>query len=354
MRSQYNQDVVDELNVIYQQRAQTSDEQSMLSYARAVSMLKSFPEDLHKNPLQAKHLKGIGPKIFSHIQKFYQTGTMPEADIIRDDNAFKVCCQFTEVYRIGPKKARELYMKGYRTIEQLIESKEWLSSKGWNISVPDALRILPDLQQKIPRGEVEEIARLLRLELDRVCPGTKSLIVGGYRRGKEESNDVDIVCTWPPGGDTGIPSQEQIRKLRDNLTSQGLITHLIAVHNFDPQSKPHWAHHKSEDSQRDDLPTMEFVFKAPATPTVPVSMHRRVDLIFAPYRVFGAAVLGWTGSRQFERDLRRFAREQGYKFHSTGLVHNTTQEVITTYDERDVFEELNLLYMPPEWRNCDA
>lgn len=33
-------------------------------------------------------------------------------------------------------------------------------------------------------------------------------------------------------------------------------------------------------------------------------LRRRVDIIFAPWEVYWSAVLGWSGSQQFERDLR--------------------------------------------------
>lgn len=36
------------------------------------------------------------------------------------------------------------------------------------------------------------------------------------------------------------------------------------------------------------------------------ALHRRVDLISAPVERYAAAVLSWSGSMMFERDLRRF------------------------------------------------
>ncbi|CAL8361972.1 unnamed protein product [Boreogadus saida] len=36
----------------------------------------------------------------------------------------------------------------------------------------------------------------------------------------------------------------------------------------------------------------------------------RVDVVAPPMERYAFALLGWTGSRQFERDLRRFARKE--------------------------------------------
>jgi hypothetical protein len=53
------------------------------------------------------------------------------------------------------------------------------------------------VEYRIPRSEVEEMHRLVMHELARIRGGCVSTIVGGYRRGKPLSNDVDIVITHP-------------------------------------------------------------------------------------------------------------------------------------------------------------
>ena len=47
--------------------------------------------------------------------------------------------------------------------------------------------------------------------------------------------------------------------------------------------------------------------------------HRRVDIVFARRPQYGAALLGWTGSVLYERDLRRWARRAGYTVRASGL-----------------------------------
>lgn len=39
-------------------------------------------------------------------------------------------------------------------------------------------------------------------------------------------------------------------------------------------------------------------------------LHRRVDLICAPPERYAAAVLSWSGSMMYERDLRRWAEDR--------------------------------------------
>lgn len=61
------------------------------------------------------------------------------------------------------------------------------------------------------------------------------------------------------------------------------------------------------------LDIAEIVVLPPASKTTKIPRHRRVDIIIGPHKTYGAAILGWTGSRQFERDLRLLAKHRGYK-----------------------------------------
>ena len=83
-------------------------------------------------------------------------------------------------------------------------------------------------------------------------------------------------------------------------------------------------------------------------------VHRRVDLVFCPLSVYGATVLGWTGSLTFERDLRLWAKSKGFNFSFDGLTNLAEECRVETRDEHAVFAALELPWMPPEWRNCDA
>lgn len=63
-------------------------------------------------------------------------------------------------------------------------------------------------------------------------------------------------------------------------------------------------------SSFDSLDKALVVFKHPANNTTrPRDIYRRVDLIVCRWPSFGAAVVGWSGSTQFERDLRKHAEK---------------------------------------------
>ncbi|KAJ8696964.1 hypothetical protein PTI98_006783 [Pleurotus ostreatus] len=233
-----------------------------------------------------------------------------------------------------------------QTNPNIIESQvKRLSTKGIpEVTVQVGLALRHDLSQKIPREEVREMHVLVMKELETLQHGCVSTIVGGYRRGKEESNDVDIVIShkdWRGGG-------EKIKglctRLVKHLYNKGLVTHVMHLSSFRPHNAlrtGHW----------DSLEKALTIFRLPQSEGTS-RIHRRLDLIFASPEAYWTAVTGWTGSKMFERDLRLWAEhEKGYKFDSTGITRRHDSKLFYPKSEQEVFEILGLEWVDPTLRN---
>lgn len=347
LKAAHNQGIVDALALIEQQREFVGDTRSALSHSKALSMIKSYPGDLIAHPEQARYLKGVGPKIAAMILQMAETGHIPEVELIRQDPAIAALKQLTEVYRIGPVAARRLWAQGFRTIDDLVKAGVWSPvGKGKHaISVEEALAIVPDLRTRMVRGEVEYIAGAIRETMEEVYPATESVICGGHRRGKATSSDIDLVFTSRPGSEgEQVLQWQHVQRLLDALAAKGYLKHYISITRH------------GGNAYLDRMAVAEVVLKLPESPSPEryKSRFRRVDLMFCRREVFGAMLVGWTGSKIFERDLRRRAKELGYKFHSDGLVTRDTEHLVPTATEADVFRLLQLPNMPAAWRNCDA
>lgn len=346
-KSTHNQRLVDELEVIRKQRALTSQQWSERSYSGCLSAIKAYPHPICRQDLKTvRELKGVGKKMIGLIEQYCDRGHIVEAQQIRGDPANEILFDFMDLYGVGPVSARGLYEMGCRTFEDVIAKGKSLATQ---LKVEDCYRILPDLKTKIPRAEVEEIARVIHAELEAICPGSFYKICGGYRRGKMQSNDVDIVVSNDDATSAPFMSQrlEVINRLLLQLKKKGLMSYSVNIMGGGA----------SEDFQRETrghLDIAEIVFLPRASPSIPVPRHRRIDLVFCSPVIYGAAVLGWTGSRNFEKDIRRFAKYKGYKFDSSGLVTREEGKLVETRQEEDVFRILGLAWMPPELRNCDA
>ncbi|KAG1746475.1 hypothetical protein EDB19DRAFT_1689817 [Suillus lakei] len=362
-----NQSLVKEIDVIRRSRNIEGEERSMLSYSRAISVIKAYPyvitvrnfQDLHEIPF-------LGEKILSMIEEFLKTGRITEARKLLADPRFQSLSTFVTIHGIGPYTARRLYDLGLRTLEELeryyevipgVSDEETMSlldaeasattEAAVEQSIKIGLALRHDLSQTIPREEVEEINRTIMRELSHVQKGCTSVIAGGYRRGKPQSNDVDIVITHT---DWNLGSQKVkglCRKLVQRLHEQGFVTHVMQLSGFHQHNvlrTHHW----------DSLEKALTVFVWPHNSSRR-RVYRRVDLIFAAPEVFWTAVVGWTGSTMFERDLRLWAKQQkGMKFDSSGISRRHDSKLYYPRSERDVFKVLGLVYVHPTLRNADA
>ncbi|GAA5904753.1 hypothetical protein JCM8208_001344 [Rhodotorula glutinis] len=282
----------------------------------------------------------VGEKLAIKVDEFLETGRVKEADELAHNERYQAISSLMTVHGIGHHGARDLYSQGFRSAEDMRKSRRWEKE----------FRYHDDIQHPIPRAEVESIARFVQLQVDRIERGSHMVICGGYRRGKTMSNDVDLLITFPhqDGKERGL-----LRRLCHRLEVKGFIPPDGILSFSEPATLRSTRENKRAGSF-DALDKALVVFKHVANSTTrPRDHYRRVDLIVTRWPSYGAAIVGWSGSTQFERDLRRAAEKRGYKFDSGGLRVRGTNEVVPTAHERDVFRALSLPWIPPTMRNAD-
>ncbi|KAL0955859.1 hypothetical protein HGRIS_002061 [Hohenbuehelia grisea] len=318
-----NQGLATELDVLRKQRELEGEHVNALAYERAVAVIKAFPEPITANNLgEMSEVSGIGKKTLSKIEEYITAGTIAESQKTLASSRFQALSTFNTVYGIGPVTARQLYDKGLRTLEHLVtyydanlttiagaanpdDSNVTASMKtngAPDMTIKVGLALREDFSRTIPRAEVEEMHRVVMTELEMLQPGCISTIVGGYRRGKPESNDVDIIISHPDQKEGKQKIKGLCTKLVRHLYSKGLVTHVMHLSSFHEHNAlrtGHW----------DSLEKALTVFVLPEQKP---RIHRRLDLIFASPEAYWTAVTGWTGSKMFERDLRLWAKEKKY------------------------------------------
>jgi len=172
------------------------------------------------------------------------------------------------------------------------------------------------LYGSIARKEAEQIARTVVTELEAIQPGCTHTIVGGhdplllfyaedpdlyypssYRRGKPESNDVDIVVTHPNADKKKI--RELCQQLTGVLSEKGLVTHVMSKSEHHLTSMrcatltkygntALTGQNTPKSSHSDVLAKALTVFSLPRS-----NKSIRLDLIFAVPEVYWTAVVGW-------------------------------------------------------------
>lgn len=81
-------------------------------------------------------------------------------------------------------------------------------------------------------------------------------------------------------------------------------------------------------------------------------LGRQVNLIDAPYRCFGAAVLMSTGSGRFNVRMRSVAKSFGWKLSQYGLM-DRFGNLLAGESEEEIFEALDMEYLEPWEREIE-
>lgn len=246
-------------------------------------------------------------------------------------------------------------MLGWRDLDDLILYGWGTLSRVQQIGV----KFYDKFLLKIPRPEVVSIGATVLKSAREIDPGFEMIIVGGYRRGKKESGDVDVLLSHRDESVTSNLIENIVMKLEKG----NYITHTLSLTTRNSQrgQAPVAWKGESTGSGFDTLDKALVVWKDPSLDDSP---HRRVDIIISPWKTVGCAVLGWSGGTTFQRDVRRYCKkEKGWKFDSSGIRNrangmwidlegsssgNNAPDMETA--ERRVFEGLGLPWRPPEER----
>lgn len=123
---------------------------------------------------------------------------------------------FYNIYGVSAVTAEEFWRKGWRDLDDVIEYGWKSISRVQQIGV----KYYDEFLQKIPRAESEKIANTVLQYADKLRPGYQMTIVGGYRRGKKMSGDVDLMLSHPDEDAT----RDFIRRLVTSLEEAHFIS----------------------------------------------------------------------------------------------------------------------------------
>ncbi|KAL5576398.1 hypothetical protein UlMin_018097 [Ulmus minor] len=191
-------------------RALGGDRRSF-SYHKAIPVIEKLPFKI-ESVEQVKHLPSIGKSMQDHIQEIVTTGKLSKLEHFETDEKVRTISLFGEVWGIGPATALKLYEKGYRTLDDLKNESSLTNAQKLG------LKYFHDIQQRIPRHEVQEMESLLKTAADEILPEVAVVCGGSFRRGKASCGDMDIIITHPDGKRFAIYVGDFV-----NFTSEMLI-----------------------------------------------------------------------------------------------------------------------------------
>lgn len=274
---------------------------------KAIDALILYNKEI-ESPVELGKIKNIGASTVSKFKEFKSTGTLKLVENFKKD-PINI---FTNVYGIGPKKAASLVNDDkVTTIDELREYQDHLL----NDVQKKGLKYYEDILKRIPRLEIEHYrTKMKKIKIN----GLHFEIVGSYRRGADNSGDIDVIIT----------SQTDDRKVFDvfidTLVNQRIIIELLSK------------------GQKKSL-TVGKLRGHPA---------RRLDFMFTTKEEYPFAVLYFTGSKIFNTLMRGQALKMGYTMNEHGL-YKLKKGVKggkidhKFKDEKDIFDFLNIKWVEP-------
>ncbi|XP_048642463.1 DNA-directed DNA/RNA polymerase mu isoform X2 [Marmota marmota marmota] len=343
----------------------------LLSFRRAASVLRALPCPV-TSLSQLQGLPHFGEHSSRVVQELLEHGACEEVERIRCSERYQTMKLFTQIFGVGVKTANRWYQEGLRTLDDLRGQPQKLTKQQkaatgmgdcliledgalWGMQaervrrtvLPTGLQHHQDLSTPVGRPDAEALQQLVETVVGQVLPGATVTLTGGFRRGKLQGHDVDFLITHPEEG------QEAGLLLR-------VMCHLQSQHQASCLETP--THLVQRSHTMDAFERSFCIFRLPQPPGAalggvlkPCSAWKavRVDLVVAPISQFPFALLGWTGSQLFERELRRFSRkEKGLCLNSHGLFDPEQKTFFHVVSEEDIFKHLGLKYLPPEQRNA--
>ncbi|XP_032160045.1 DNA-directed DNA/RNA polymerase mu isoform X6 [Mustela erminea] len=332
------------LEVLAEAAGFEGSEGRFLSFRRAAAVLKALPSQVTA-PSQLQGLPNFGEHSCRVVQELLEHGVCEEVERVRRSERYQTMKLFTGIFGVGVKTADRWYRDGLRTLDSLHEQLQRLTQQQ-----RAGLQHYRELSIPVQRPEAEALQQEVEAAAVDILPGATVTLVGGFRRGKLHGHDVDLLLSHPQEGLVAGLLPHVMRRLE----RQGLVLY-HQHHRGHPEDT---AYHRTRHSHTMDAFERSFcIFCLPHSPGAAAGgAHRRavrVDLVAVPVSQLPFALLGWTGSKHFERELRRFSRkERGLCLNSHGLFDPEQKMLLRVASEEDIFRHLGLEYLPPEQRNA--
>ena len=285
------------------------------AYREAARNVESLSEDVagvyERGELE--EIDGVGESIASKIAEYLETGELAYYEELRADLPVDMEA-LTSVEGVGPKTVKTLYRElGVATLEDLeraaaegeIAEVEGFGEKS-QANILSHVRFAREGRERTLIGRAVPVARALADELRETERFDRVDVVGSFRRRRPTVGDLDVLATAP-----------------DPAAAMAAFCSRDAVE--------------------------EVLARGETKASVREEGGMQVDLRIVDPASYGAALVYFTGSKEHNIALRDRAIDRGWKLNEYGL-YDEDGESVAGETEREVYDALDLAYVPPELR----
>lgn len=288
------------------------------AYQKAAINIESTDKDIidFANKKKLEELPGIGKDLAKKIEELICTGKLKFLEELKKTIPAGLL-QMLDIPSIGPKKVKLFYdklgIKNIAELEEKIRNKQLLGLFGIKektlINILKGIAILKKGKERLPLAGAIDIANVFIDELKKIPSVQKIAIAGSLRRCKESIRDIDILTI-----------SKQPQKVIDAFIK------FPSVSKINAQGKT----------------------KA----SIITSGNVQVDLRVLEEKSYGSALVYFTGSKEFNIELRQLAIKKNLKVNEYGVfsVKDKIESWVSGKTEIDVFKMLGLKYIEPELR----
>ena len=279
------------------------------AYRKAAHSIESLEEDI-ETVKDLKAIPGIGDALAKKISEILKTGRLQYLERLRREIP-EGADQLMQLPEIGPKTAQFLASQGITSIEDLekvLERHSLQKMKGFGPKMEGnlkrAIQLYKFSKERRLLGKVIPLCR----EIEKALKDFSDTVVvsGSVRRWKETVGDIDVLAV--------------------SSTPEVTIETFIR------------------------LPFVEQVLEKGSTKSTVIVEGMQTDLRVVPRESFGSALQYFTGSKEHNISLRKRALKKGFKLNEYGLFDVETGLKVAGESEEALYNNLGLVYIPPELR----
>lgn len=290
------------------------------SYRRVARTIGDLATDLAEIAARGElgTLPGVGKASAAKIQELLDTGRLTLREKLAKDVPESIL-ELLNIPGMGPKKVAVLWQQrqidSLDSLKRAIEAGRLDGLKGFGKKsvekIAEGIEFLKRSAGRTRLGNAWPVAAYLRDTVAEMAGVRRAEHAGSLRRGRETVGDLDLLCTAADG-----------KRVIEGFTKLLGITKVLAAGETKASVLVEWR------------PGREI----------------QVDLRVVPEESFGAAWQYFTGSKEHNVRLRELAVKRGWTLNEYALSHSKTGRVIASREEADIYEALDLPWIPPELR----
>jgi DNA polymerase (family 10) len=284
--------------------------------AQSIDSLKEDVEEIYKKggTKKLEEIPNIGEALAKKIEEFINAGRIKEYERIIKTMPRHIR-ELMKVPGLGPKKIQKLHdALKISTIEQLERAAKAhkiapLAGFGEE-SEKDILEAIPlskQVQSRIPLKDAEKAAEKIIARLKKIKELEEIMAAGSVRRKKPFVRDLDILA-----------SSKKPEKIINTFASLPEIKKVMA--------------------------------KGSTKAAVVLKSGINADIRVLKPESWGAGLLYFTGSKNYNINMRKIAIKKGYKLSEYGLFDKKTGKIIAGRTEKEIANKLGIKLPKPEDR----